>query len=200
MAVVWLTGSKNRVLIGRFQAQETASRFPNQSSQEHAQMLQEERAELSPAVQQEIREGTISAKRWEDYLRVYPWKIAFNQPLKLYNYGLDYLNGERTNHPATRDMAQYALGILKPSPKAVPRDLDLFVETEAGQRYEIRVVVFNESETMAAFQTLRQADEQAVITLMVELDKLVRKVQLVLENRLQKILLSSTKVEIFVAE
>ena len=82
----------------------------------------------------------------------------------------------------------------------MPRDLDLFVETEAGQRYEIRVVVFNESETMAAFQTLHQADEQAVITLMVELDKPVRKVQLVLENRLQKILLSGTKVEIFDAE
>jgi len=200
MAVVWLTGSKNRVLIGRFQAQETASRFPNQSSQEHAQMLQEERAELSPAVQQEIREGTISAKRWDDYLRVYPWKVAFNQPLKLYNYGLDYLNGERTNYPATRDMAQYARGVLEPSLKSVPRDLDLFVETEAGQRYEIRVVTFDENETMDAFQTLHQTDEQAAITLLVELDRPVRKVQLVLENGLQKIPLSSTKVEIFAAE
>lgn len=200
MAVVWLTGSKNRVLIGRFQAQETASRFPNQSTQEHAQMLQEERAELSSAVQQQIREGTISAKRWEDYLRVYPWKIIFNQPLKLYNYGLDYLNGERTNYPATRDMAQYAKGVLEPSPKAVPRDLDLFVETEAGQRYEIRIVAFDETETMAAFQALHQVDAQAPIALDIELDKPVRKVQLVLNNGLQKIPLSNTKVEIFVAD
>ena len=200
MAVVWLTGSKNRVLIGRFQASETASRFPNQSSQEHAQMLQEERAELSPAVQQEIREGTISAKRWEDYLRVYPWRIAFNHPLKLYNYGLDYLNGERTNYPATRDMSQYARGVLDPSPKSVPRDLDLFVETEAGQRYEIRVVAFNESETMAAFQTLYQIDAQAPINLMVEFDKPMRKVQLLVENGLQKIPLASTKVEMYAAD
>lgn len=200
MAVVWLTGSKNRVLLGRFQAQETASRFPNQSPQEHAQILQEERAKLSPVVQQEIREGTISAKRWDDYLRIYPWKIAFNQPLKLYDYGLDYLNGERTNYPATRDMAQYAQHVLAPSPKAVPRDLDLFVETEAGQRYEIRVVAFDEAETMAAFQTLHQTNAQAPIILSVELDKPVRKVQLVLANDLQRIPLTSTKVELFAAD
>jgi hypothetical protein len=76
----------------------------------------------------------------------------------------------------------------------------LFVETEAGQRYEIRVVAFDEAETMAAFQTLHQADAQAPITLTVELDKPVRKVQLVLENGLQRIPLASTKAEIFVAE
>lgn len=200
MAVVWLAGGKNKVLLGHFQAQETTSRFPNQSAQEHAEILQEERAELPPAVQQQIREGTISAKKWEDYLRVYPWKLAFNQPVKLYNYGLDYFNAERTNYPATRDMVQYARGVLEPSPKAVPRDLDLFVETEAGQRYEIRVVAFDEAETMAAFQTLNQTDAQASITLLVELDKPVRKVQLVLENGLKQIPLAKTKAEIFAAE
>ena len=200
MAVVWLTGGKNKVLIGRFQAQETTSRFPNQSPQEHAQILQEERADLSPDVQQQIREGTISGKKWEDYLRVYPWKIAFNQPLKLYNYGLDYLNAERTNYPASRDMAQYARGLLESSPKAIPRDLDLFVETEAGQRYEIRIVAFDEAETMAAFQALHQLDAQAPIILRIELDKPMRKVQLVLDNGLHKIPLSSTKVEIFAAD
>jgi hypothetical protein len=200
MAVVWLTGGQNKVLIGRFQAQETTSRFPNQSAQEHAQILQEERAELSPAVQQQIREGTISSKKWEDYLRVYPWKIVFNQPLKLYNYGIDYLNAERTNYPATRDMAQYAQGVLEPSLKAVPRDLDLFVETEAGQRYEIRVVAFDETETMGAFQALHQADAQRPIVLTVELDKPFRKAQLVLDNGTQKIPLANTKVEVFAAE
>lgn len=200
LAVVWLAGGKNKVLVGRFQAAPTTSRFPNQSPQEHARILQEERAELPAAVQQQIAAGTISSQKWDDYLRLYPWKLAFNQPLKLYDYGVDYLSAERTNYPATRDMARYAQGLLAPSPKAVPSNMSLFVETEAGQRYEVRVVAFDEAETMAAFQQLHQAAPQEVITLLVALDKPFQRAQLILQNQTQQLPLASTKVEVFGAD
>lgn len=200
LVVVWLAGGKNKVLIGHFRGVPTTSQFPNETAQEHAATLREERAALPPAVQQQIAAGTISSKQWDDYLRTYSWQVAFNQPVKLYDYGLDFLNAERTNYPPTRNLAPYAQALLTAGARAVPASMSLFIETEAGHRYEIRVVAFDEAETMAAFEQLHKTAPEAPITLTVELDKPLQRAQLLLQSQGQRLPLTKTKVEVFGAK
>lgn len=195
--VVWLTGS-NRVLVGRFQASETVFDFKQfNGGATRAEIVQDERSRMSPEVQQQIAAGKLSSQKWDDYLRKYPWKLAFNQKLKLYNYGISYLSAEGTDFPATPDMALYAKVLLEPLPKAVPKDWNLFVETEAGHRHEIRVEAFDEAQTIAAFQTLHQGSPKSSITLFVEADKPFRQAKLVLQNEFRQIPLDKTKVQLF---
>ena len=195
--VVWLVG-RNQVLIGRFQAQETAFNFRRFNSvANRALMFAQEKAKLPPAVQQQIAAGTLSAKKWDDYLTTYPWQLAFNLPVTLYDYSIDYLNSEGTDYPRTPDMAAYAQALLAPGPKPVPRRFSLFVQTEHGDRHQVRVKPFDEAETMAAFQALHRLSPASPITLQVELSTDFKKGSLVLKNEARAIPLRKTPVLLF---
>ena len=197
--VVWLTGG-NQVLVGRFQAYETAFNFTQfKPAADRGLMIQEERADMSPEVQRQIATGTLSSKKWDDYLRRYPWKVAFSQPVKLYDYGINYLNAEGTDFPATPDPAPYAQVLLEPSAKAVPRDFTLFVQAAHGDKYKVQVD-FNEAETQAAFQALQQLSPHAPITLQINLSKDFKKGDLVLQNEGRTIPLAKAVVKLFTVD
>ena len=101
VVVVWLTGS-NQTLVGRFQAAET---FPSAAEFERyygkvnrATMVRNTQLELPARVQAEIKAGTISTKKWDAYLKTYPWQLAFNVPFTLDQaYSIGYRSGEYTN-------------------------------------------------------------------------------------------------------
>ena len=70
--VVWLAG-QNQVLIGRYQAHEIAYDFKRfNEAANRPLMVQQERAQMPAHVQEEIRTGTLSARRWDTYLKTYP--------------------------------------------------------------------------------------------------------------------------------
>ncbi|MGI4863604.1 MAG: DUF2931 family protein [Janthinobacterium lividum] len=199
VVVVWLTGS-NQVLVGRFQAAET---FPSADAYERyygpanrAIMVKETQAELPAAVQQEIETGTISTKKWDDYLLTYPWQVAFNQSFNLYRLHLTGFNAERFVAPLTRELAPYQQFILAPGPKPVPRKLYLYGTTEHGAHYVVRVKSFDEAETMAAFQRLHQLSPGSPITLLFTLDKPFQKATLTLKNDRNELALTKSTVEV----
>ena len=87
-------------------------------------MVRNTRAELPAAVQAEIRAGTLSPKRWDDYLKTYPWRVEFAQPLTLYRYAAKFVNAERTSDPLTREgLDAYRDVLLQPSAKPLPGKL-----------------------------------------------------------------------------
>jgi hypothetical protein len=173
--VLWLGGT-NQTLIGRFQGQPSAVDFKQfYGSANRAKILQEVRAQMPPDVQQQIGAGTFGAQKWDEYLCRYPWKVEISQPLTLYKYSLHCLNAERVRAPLSRDLGPYLLQLLDPTPKAIPRKLYLYGQDEHGSRHQIRITSFDEAETMAAFQTLSQADPQRRITLFIEVSKDLKK-------------------------
>ena len=195
--MVWLTGAGKRVLVGRFQA--SASNFDFRQfnrTGDRVKMIKEEQADMTPAVQAQIKAGTISARQWDAYLVQYLWKVAFNQPLELYNYRVNYVSAEYTMYPNTPDMAPYLRAILTDQPRPAPRDLWLYVRDEAGHRFLLRVAAFDEAETMAAFQTLHRASPTAALTLRVETDKYVKAATLVLTDGVKTIPLTKSVVEV----
>lgn len=197
--VVWLTGV-NKVLVGRFQAHETALNFQQfKPAADRALMIQEERADMAPEVRQQIAAGTVSSQKWDDYLRRYLWRIAFNQPVQLYNYGISYLNAEGTNFPATPDMALYARVLLEPSAKAVPQEFTLFVQSEHGNKYQVRAD-FDEVETQAAFAALHRTSSRVPITLAVNLSKDFKKADLVLRTEDRQTPLPGAVLKVFTVE
>jgi Protein of unknown function (DUF2931) len=204
VVVVWLTGS-NQTLIGRFQATET---FPSAAEFERyygkvnrATMVRNIQLELPTHVQAEIKVGTINTKKWDDYLKTYPWQVAFNVPFTLDQpYSIHYRNAEYTNSPLTRDLAPYFQGLLAPSPKPVPKSAVLFGRTEHGARYKLRLQELDEAETMAAFQALHAASPKSPITLLVSLDKPLQRATLSLKNETKEILLPKSIVKVFLQE
>lgn len=199
--VVWLTGAGKQVLVGRFQAHESAASFHDHYPEsDRAAMFQEERAELPPAVQAQVTAGTVSARQWDDYLVTYPWQLAFSQPVKLTQYNAAFLNGEHTAYPVTVDRAPYLKFLLGPAPKAVPQRWSVHVTDEAGHRHVVRVDPFDEAETQAAFRALHRASPAGPITLLVETDKYLKKASLVLKNAAQQIPLTKSPVRIIPAD
>jgi hypothetical protein len=197
--VVWLTGG-NQVLIGRFQGHEA---FPSAATFRHyygdadrAIMVKETQEEMPAQVQQQIATGTVSARKWDDYLLKYPWKIAFNVPFQLATYGFYSVDAERISNPTTRELAPSHRLLLEASPKAVPAKLYLRGQAEHGANYEVRIRQFDEAETAAAFQTLQKASPQSLLTLLINIDKPFRQGTLVLQNEHQQIPLIKTKVEV----
>ena len=195
---VWLTGVGRQVLIGRFQASASSADFRRfNKTGDRALMTQTARAEAPPAVQQQVKDGTLSTKKWDDYATTYPWQLAFNQPLTPYrNYSIEYLNAEKTDYPLTRELAPYLQVLLAPSPKPVPRSLNLYVQTEHEAKYFLRVDPFDEAETMATFQALHRLSPKSPITLLYTLDKPFNKATLSLRNEAKEIPLLKSAVEI----
>ena len=158
---VWLSGG-NQVLVGRFQAQETVpsaadyQRYYGDASR--AEFVQMRRGQMPAAVQTEIKAGTMSTKKWDEYLKTYPWQVAFNVPVTFYrSYSMQYVSAEYTNFPLTRDDASYNQAILQPSPKPVPSGCFLYLQAEHGAHHLLQIRAFDEAETMAAFQALHAA-------------------------------------------
>jgi hypothetical protein len=197
--VVWLAGG-NQVLVGRFQGHEV---FPSPATFQHyygsanrAIMVKETQEEMPAEVQQQIAAGTISAKKWDDYLLTYPWKVAFSVPFQLTTYGFYAVDAERISNPITRELAPYHRFLLDASPKPVPSKLYVRGQAEHGANYEVRVRQFDAAETAAAFRTLQQASPTSPLTLLVVIGKPFRQATLVLQNEHQQISLTKSKAEI----
>ena len=201
VVVVWLTGD-NQVLVGRFQGHET---FPSAADYERyygpadrPNMVRNTQAEMPAEVQAEIKAGTLSTKKWDDYLKTYPWQVAFNVPFALREYSFYGFNAERYLGPLTRDgLEPYRQFLLTPAPKPVPRRLYLHGTAEHGGRYEVRVSDFDEAETQAAFQALHKLSPTSPITLLVTLDKPYQKATLTLQNEAKSIPLTKTPSQVF---
>ena len=204
VVVVWLTGG-NQTLVGRFQAAET---FPTPAAFQRyygeanrASFVKYRQAQMPAYVQAEIKAGTISTKKWDAYLKTYPWQLAFNVPFALDQpYAIGYRNGEYTNSPLTRELAPYFQALLAPGPKPVPKDAVLFGRTEHGARYKLRLQELDEAETMAAFQALHAASPQSPITLLVTFDKPFTTATLSLKNETKEIPLPKSIVKVFLQE
>jgi len=198
--VVWLTGG-NQVFLGRFQGEAftpTAAEYARYyGAVDRAGMVEETREEMPPAVQAEIKAGNIKAKKWDDYLKTYPWQVAFNVPFTLTRYSWHGVNAERISDPITRDgLAAYRQFLLSPVPKAIPSQLFLYGQAEHGANYLVQVRAFDEQETMAAFQALHTAAPTSPITLEVILDKPLQKATLTLRNDAREVQLTKSATQI----
>lgn len=198
--VVWLTGG-NQVLIGRFQGHEftpsAADYARYYGAVDRAGMVEETRGEMPPAVQAQIKAGDISAKKWDEYLKTYPWQVAFNVPFPVYDYAFYGVNAEYINNPLTHDgLDAYRAIMLQPSSKPLPKGLHFYGTAEHGGRYEVRVQEFDKAETQAAFQALHVASPTSPITLLFTIDKLFQKATLILKNETKQIPLTKSKVEV----
>ncbi|MGI4863599.1 MAG: DUF2931 family protein [Janthinobacterium lividum] len=206
VVVVWLTGG-NQVLVGRYQAHEIQpspadyKRYYGEANR--AEFVKMRREQMPANVQAEIKAGTLSTKKWDEYLQTYPWQVAFNQPYALRQYAFYGVNAERYTDPLTRDeltrqaLTPYRQFVLTPTPKAAPRRLYLHGTAEHGAHYELRVSDFDEAETLAAFRTLHAASPQRPITLLFTIDKPFQKATLTLQNEAKKIPLTKTPVQVF---
>ncbi|WP_223648587.1 DUF2931 family protein [Hymenobacter psoromatis] len=199
VVVVWLTGG-NKVLVGRFLAHEIipspADYQRYYGPAERTSMVKETQAEMPPEVQAQIKAGTISTKKWDDYLLTYPWQVAFNVPFPLYRFNLTGLNAERFTAPLTQDLAPYRQFITTPTPKPVPRKLYLYGTAEHGGHYVVRVRELDKTETQAAFQALHRLSPASPITLLFTLDKPFQKATLTLKNEAKEIPLTKSKIEV----
>jgi len=195
---VWLRGGGNRVFIGRYQAHEIQYDYERHRPKvDRAADVRETRAALSPEVRHEIATGTVSAKKWDNYLKVYPWKLEFSRPLTLTEFGVGYLNAEMVSDPPTADMATFAKVLTEPSQKPVPSDAMLYVAGPFGRKKLFKIDPFNEQETMAAFQTLHAQHPKESITLFVETDEQLSKATLSLRAGGQIIPLAKSRVQPF---
>jgi hypothetical protein len=201
VVVVWLCG-RNQVLLGRYQASEINFDFKRfNSAANRPRMIAQEQAKLPAAVQAQIRSGTLSSRRWDDYLTTYRWRLAFSQPVRLLDYGLTYVNAETDNYPRTASLTlARATALLATRHRPVPSNLFLWVEAEAGVTRQIQVKALDEAETLAAFQTLSAAHPAAPLTLYVETDARVSQAHLVLKNDQQQVALSKSIVAVYAAE
>ena len=213
VAVVWLTGNQMKTLVGRFQARELYYDWRVYSIQPEtrAQTVQARQAELSPAVRQQIAAGTISSRRWDTYLKTYPWRLEVtmqtgisdqpqSEPLTLYDHYIRYLNAEQSTYPPTPDRAPYNQALLTTQPRPVPKYFGLFVKNKYGEKHEIRVDSLDEAETLAAFQTLAAAHPKEPLVLRVEVDKLYQNYRLTLSNAYQTLPLDKATVKVFEEE
>ena len=199
VVVVWLSG-QNQVLIGRYEGQEIAFDFKRfNEAANRPRMIQQEQAKMPPAVQAQIRTGTLNTTQWDNYLKTYPWKLAFSQPLTLYYYGVRYFNAEVDNHPLAPEAAR-AQAMLHSAPRPAPSNLLLRVDAGYGRKRTIKVKPFDEEETLVAFQTLHAANPTLPLTLFIETDARVDKARLFLKNDRQQIELVKAKVVLYDAE
>jgi hypothetical protein len=201
VVVVWLKG-QNQVLLGRYEAREIDFDFKlfNEAA-DRPRMIAQEQAKLPPAVQQQIRTGTLSTAQWDAYLQNYPWKVAFSQPLKLYDYGFFCFNGEQTQYPSIQgDTTAFTKILLEANTKPAPVSLYLWVDAGYGRKRQIQVRAFDEVETLGAFRALHAANPALPLTLYVETDERVDKARLFLQNDRQRVELTKSPVALYDAE
>jgi len=163
--------------------------------------VQETRAAMPPEVQAEIAAGKVSSKKWDAYLKQYPWKIDFSQPLILTKFTLATVSSEINSAPLTPDwIAHGRETLLTPSSKAIPMRLQLYVTGAYGRKRLFKISPFDEAETMAAFQTLHAKYPQQPLTLHVETDERLTEGKLSLRAGGQIIPLTHSKVQVFSTE
>ena len=197
VVLVWLNGDNN-VFLGRYQAREVQHDFARFIPQaDRTQVVREAREPLPPEVKREIATGTLSPKKWDAYLKTYPWQLAFGQPLTLTDFGMDFRNGEVTNVPLTPDLAAFAQVVLAPSRKGVPESAMLYVAGAYGRKKLFKVEDFDEHETMAAFRTLAAAHPGEPLTLYVETNEQLSQATLSLRAGQQVIPLAKSPVQLF---
>ena len=195
--VVWLSGLR-KVVVGRFQAQEIQYDFKRFNPvADRAATIAERQGALPAAVQAEIKAGKLSTKKWDAYLKRYPWKLEFSRPLTLFDYGFSYRSAEETSDPPTADMVAFAQEVLAPSPKPVPQDAMLYLAGAYGRKRLLKVDPFDEAETMHAFQTLAAQHPGQTITLHVEIDEELKKATLSLRAGGQVLPLTKSVLQFF---
>lgn len=196
--VVWLRG-RNWVFIGRYQAQRIEYDYARHRPRvDRAADVRDTRAQMSPEVQQEIKTGTLSAKKWDEYLRRYRWQFEFSQPVTLADFGLSLLSAERLSMAPTPDFAAYAHQVmLTPTEKAVPQSAMLYLTGAYGRRRLLKIKPFDEAETQAAFQTLHAQFPAEPLKLHVELNQDLTTAVLSLRAGSKILPLIKTKVQFF---
>ena len=195
VVVVWLVGRQNQVLIGRYQARHINYDYQQfQPGADQAEAMHEAQAAMSPAARRESAAGTISSAKWDNYLKTYPWKIAFSRPLTLTDFGLNYLDAETVADPPTPDMTAFAQVALAPSPKPVPSSVQLYVAGAYGRQRRLDLDFPDEHETMAAFRQLHAQHPNEPLTLYVEVDEHLSKAVLSLRAGSQVVPLPKSKV------
>lgn len=201
VAVVWLTGTGQQVLLGRYEGRQIEYDFKRfNSGANRALMIQEEQAEMPAVVQAQIRTGTLSTRQWDAYLKTYPWQIAFRQPLRPYDAGLAYANGEADNYGLTPDSVAHARALMALAPRSVPTQLTFRVDAGHGRKRLVKVRKFDEEETLAAFQALHAANPTLPLTLYIDTDARVDSARLFLKNERQQIELTKSPVLLFDAQ
>ena len=210
MVVVWASG-QNKIEIGRYQGQEVNKVESNRmwkhffkgvgGSDPGDMPLQIPKKELEtflPHVQQEIKEGKINSKQWDDYRLRYNWKIECNQPFEIYDYYIGYFNSEYMSYlsPSITQEA-FNKNILEPSSKVVPNDLGIYLTTRDGVNRLIRVDPFDEQETIAAFKSLEVASPKQDITMFINVDSGFKQFTVTLKNDKKEILLKKCTLKLF---
>lgn len=195
--VVWLGGLR-KVVVGRFQAQEIQYDYArHRPGVDRAASVAQTRGRLPAAVQAEIKAGTLSTKKWEAYLKRYPWKLELSRPLTLFNHGIIYRSAEKASFPLTADGVGFAEEVLDPSPKPVPQSCMLYLAGAYGRQRLLKVKSLDEAETMGAFQTLAAKHPGQIIALHVEIDEELKKATLSLRAGGQTLPLTKSTLQFF---
>ena len=195
--VVWLDGYR-KVVVGRFQAREIQYDFKDFNAvADRAATIAQRQGALPAAVQAEIKAGTLSTKKWDAYLKHYPWQLEFSRPLTLFDHSFSYWSAEEAGFPLTADGAGFAEEVLGPSPKPVPKSCMLYVAGAYGRQRLLKVDPFDETETMHAFQALAAQHPGQTITLHVEIDEELKKATLSLRAGGQVLPLTKSVIQFF---
>lgn len=164
MVVVWLRG-QNQVELARFQAATTEADWDDfyyksvggnsYGKADRERDVREERAKLTPAVQQQLKQGTLSSKQWDNYRNRYNWGIAFEGGAKLTDYSIRYWNGELEKLPADKQLLQD-----NKRSKPLPREMSLFPEGDKKIRIDI---VFEEAELLQVFSKIKTNETVTIV-------------------------------------
>jgi hypothetical protein len=210
MVVLWIC-RYNQVEIGRYQAQELGKVEANKLFKEELAYLlingnmpetiseeQLKNRKIPPKVIEEIKQGTISCKQWEDYRLRYNWKVEFNKPLKMYRYFIEYYNGEKQHYLPPRISQEVSnKKILEPSSKVVPNYIDMYVTAQNGRNYQLLLCPPDEQETIEAFKKLEEASPKATITVFITVDDDFKKFSVTLKNDKKEIVLEKALLRLF---
>lgn len=203
MVVVWASG-QNKIEIGRFQGEEIpegpeADKMWEQIAElsDRPISVKQSMAKFTPEVKEEVLNRKISSKRWDDYRLRYPWKVAFNKPLEIYDYYLRFFNGEKIGFPPTTDQVSYNKNILESTNKAVPSTFGMFVKSQNGLKHWIRVDSFDEHEIIQSFKDLSKINPNSSITILINVDDAFTKINIVLKNDEKEIVLEKCKTKLF---
>ncbi|MDQ6472678.1 DUF2931 family protein [Flavobacterium sp. LHD-80] len=203
MVVIWATG-QNKIEIGRYQAEavpegEEADRMWKQIADlsDRPISVKQSIAEFTPEVREEVLNGKISSKKWDDYRLRYPWKVVFNQSLEVYDYHVYFFNSEKFGYRSTNDQASYNKIIMENKSKAVPSAIDLSVKSPNGLKHLIRIDSFDEGEIINSFKNLAGISPNGDITIQINVDESFKEMNVVLKNDFKQIILEKCKTKIF---
>ncbi|MHC0447675.1 DUF2931 family protein [Flavobacterium sp. 3-218] len=206
MVVVWATG-QNKIEIGRFQGEavpegpEADRMWQDITDLNLRSLVVKKRLEgYTPEVREEVMQGRISSKRWDDYRIRYKWKVAFNQNLEIYDYYVRFFNSEKIGLPPTTDQALYNKNVLESRPKAVPNELGIFVKGQDVIKHWLRIDSFDEQEVIKAFMDLAKINPDGEITMLINVDEAFTKMKVVLKNDFKEIELEKCKTKLFLID